>query len=163
MSYAYFVAWYFAPAMLFNLLAYLSGWWFGPRALLPLDLRAKLHHRRIIGDGRGYTGFAWLLLSAILCSIFQERGNETLVLAIGAQLGTISMSLIKRRLGHAHGAAFRPWEHIDFILGAVVLQAFSGGIDLYLALSGILLCGSLHWLAGGLIKAWLEPSSEPNL
>ncbi len=143
--------------MLFNLLVYLAGWWFGPKALLPLDLRNRRGERRLVGDGRGYTGLAWMLLAAVACSAVQGRGLETLVLACGAQLGTVSLSLLKRARGLAHGAAFRPWDHLDFILGAVLLQALSGGLPWRTALLGLPLCGAVHWIAGGAIKALLEP------
>ena len=152
-----YVLWYFAPAMLFNLLVYFHGRWFGQACILPFDLRAEIGGQRIMGDGRGYTGFAWMLVSAAFCSLLQGRGPETLILAAGAQFGTLMLSLIKRRLGLPRGAAWRPWEHLDFIAGAILFQALSGDMTLPLALSGLALCGIVHWLIGGAIKSVLGP------
>ena len=151
------ILWHFAPAMLFNLLVYLHGWWFGQDSILPFDLRFECHGRRILGDGRGFTGLTCVILSAAACSLVQGRGGETLVLAAGAQFGTVLLSLFKRRLGLERGAPWRPWEHLDFILGAVLFQALAGGVSLTLALGGVLLCGLVHWIVGGAIKSVLGP------
>lgn len=147
--------WYFFPAMLLNLTLYLSGLWFGQDSLLPIDLRQELSGRRLIGDGRGLSGLPWCLLVAAFCSWAQGRGVETLVQVTGAQVGMIGSSVVKRRLGIPRGKPTRPWDHIDFILGAVVFQAVSGDLSLGLALGGLILCGLTHWLVGGVIKSAL--------
>jgi CDP-2,3-bis-(O-geranylgeranyl)-sn-glycerol synthase len=147
--------WYFLPAMVVNLVLYLTGLWFGQASILPLDLRLEVGGRRLVGDGRGLTSLAWAPVLAALCAWAQGRGTETLTLALGSHFGMIATSVVKRRLGLPRGAPWHPWDHVDFVLGAVVFQACSGGLDWRLAGGGLLVCGLTHCCVGNAIKSIL--------
>ena len=156
------IVWYFFPAMLLNLVLYLVPFLFSAKSMLPLDMRLQTDGRRVVGDGRGWSGLPWVFLVAAACSWWQGRGGETLVLTAGTQFGMIVLSLVKRQLGMPRGTPFQPWEHIDFVLGAVLFQALSGGLSPGFAVASVLVCGFVHWSVGGAIKVVLSPPGEAS-
>lgn len=148
-----YIVWYFFPAMLLNLVLYLAAGVFGEKAQLPLDLGYSSRRERWVGDGRGFSSFLWGLGVVAFCAVFQGREGEMISLVAGAQMGMIALSVIKRQRGLPRGTPFRPWEHLDFVLGAVLFQLSEGRMPVGLAVAGLLVCGLVHWLLGGAIKS----------
>ncbi len=153
-----FLVWHFFPAMLLNLVLYLGVLYFGQPSLLPLDLRFRSGRERWVGDGRGFSSFLWGLGVIGFCALVQGRGDDLVSVVAGAQMGMIALSLVKRRLGLPRGTAFRPWEHVDFALGAMLFGVAEGRLSIGAGVLGVLLCGGIHWGLGGAIKVgvgWL--------
>ncbi len=129
---------------------------FGQSSVLPLDLRGKVAGRRLLGDSRGLWGLPAALVIGALCAIAQGRGVEAVILSLGADFGCVTNSFVKRRLGMPRGKAFRPWDHIDFVLGASLFYHWQYGLPLSLLLSGVLAWGSTHWIGSLIVRGCLR-------
>ena len=155
-------AWsFYLPAALVPLGLYVLWVVFGQSSVLPLDLRGKIGGRRLVGDSRGLWGLPAALLLGALCAATQGRGMDALVLSLGADFGCVVNSFVKRRLGIPRGRAFRPWDHIDFVLGASVFYNWQYGLSLSLFAGGVLVWGASHWLGSLLVRGCLR-EFEPN-
>jgi CDP-2,3-bis-(O-geranylgeranyl)-sn-glycerol synthase len=100
----------------------------------PLDLEKKFRGKRILGKGKTIIGtlagiivgsIAGLLFSLIFPQVFDLIPNYyllILILAIGAMLGDIVESFIKRQAGIESGSFCPVFDQIDFIIGGFVLS-----------------------------------------
>jgi len=82
--------------------------------------------RRVLGDGKTIEGFVGGVLAGIVVAIvLEEWGLHSLfggsVLSIGALLGDMVGSFIKRRLGYKRGDPIFLLDQLDFLLGALGL------------------------------------------
>lgn len=126
--------WAMLPAYVPNNVAVLAG---GGR---PIDGGRTLGDRRLLGDGKTWRGTAAGTLAGVALAVglnavrpdaaaalggtlpaFPLRA--ALGLALGAMLGDIGASLVKRRLGRQRGAAVPGLDQLDFVVGALVLAA----------------------------------------
>jgi hypothetical protein len=148
---------FFLPAMAANLVLYLTGYYFGPAVVVPLDQKIRLGGRRLIGDGRGLTSLPRALAAGMVCGAIQGRLEEAVVLALGAQFGMVCNSLVKRRRGLPQGESHQPWDHLDFVFGASLVYAVHYHLDISMFVSGVLYCGACHLVVGHLVRAVLEP------
>ena len=123
--------WLLLPTYIPNNVAVIVGG--GP----PLDRGLMLHGRRLLGDGktiRGAVGGA--VAGAIVAGGLNmlQPAIEPLVgvlpqfpllviiaLPVGAIMGDIAGSFLKRRGGYARGAAIPVLDQLDFLLGATLL------------------------------------------
>lgn len=119
--------WLMLPAYVANPMAVVFG---GGR---PIDLGRNFPDgRRLLGDGKTYRG----LLGGLLCGVFigfvqmntllsYYLGAHTLsvvcTLSIGALMGDLFESFIKRRLGLQRGAELPLADQLDFVAGAFLL------------------------------------------
>jgi CDP-2,3-bis-(O-geranylgeranyl)-sn-glycerol synthase len=89
---------------------------------------------RELGTHKTVIGFAFGVVAAVLVAGIQSRISWTGVivdyddwLALGLRFGIGAMggdslkSLVKRRLGIPPGAPWRPFDQLDFVVGALVL------------------------------------------
>lgn len=134
---------------------------FGQSSVLPLDLRGKVAGRRLVGDSRGLWGLPAALVIGALCAIAQGRGVEAVILSLGADFGCVINSFVKRRLGMPRGKAFRPWDHIDFVLGASLFYHWQYGISPTLLVSGVVCWGATHCLGSMIVRGSLR-NFEPD-
>jgi len=100
----------------------------------PLDFEKKFRGKRILGKGKTIVGtlagiivgtIAGLLFSLIFPHVFDLIPNYYLLiftLAIGAMLGDIVESFIKRQVGIESGSFCPLFDQIDFIVGGFVLS-----------------------------------------
>lgn len=96
----------------------------------PLDFNQKLFNRPIFGRGKTFRGtFAGLFfgsLAAIIANLFipEEFVDNYLLfgilLVLGAVVGDIAGSFIKRRFGVAQGQPVLLLDQLDFVLGGFV-------------------------------------------
>jgi len=124
--------WAMLPAYVPNNAAVLLG---GGR---PIDGGRTLGGRRLLGDGKTWRGTAvgWaagaalaLLLGAVRAPVGAALGVDlppvppaaVLALPLGAMLGDIGASFLKRRTGRRRGAPFPGLDQLDFVVGALVL------------------------------------------
>ncbi|MFB6154838.1 MAG: CDP-2,3-bis-(O-geranylgeranyl)-sn-glycerol synthase [Haloferacaceae archaeon] len=126
--------WAMLPAYLPNNVAVLAG---GGR---PIDGGRTLGGRRLLGDGKTWRGTAFgtlagvalaLALNAVDHAVSAAVGvalpsfplGAAVTMALGAMLGDIAASFLKRRTGRKRGAAFPVVDQLDFVVGALSLTA----------------------------------------
>lgn len=124
--------WAMCPAYLPNSAAVLGG---GGR---PLDLGRSMGGRRILGDGKSISGtFVGWAAGAGLALVLNELNatGESLsgvdlpefplavviVFPLGAMLGDIAASFLKRRLDRERGAPLPVIDQLDFVVGSLPL------------------------------------------
>ncbi|XVH30295.1 CDP-2,3-bis-(O-geranylgeranyl)-sn-glycerol synthase [Haloferacaceae archaeon DSL9] len=124
--------WAMLPAYVPNNFAVLAG---GGR---PIDGGRTWNDKRILGDGKTWRGTAvgtgaGVALALALNAVRDPAGDAFGVsfpefplvaafgLALGAMLGDIGASFIKRRSGRERGAAFPGLDQLDFVVGALLL------------------------------------------
>jgi CDP-2,3-bis-(O-geranylgeranyl)-sn-glycerol synthase len=126
--------WAMVPAYVPNNAAVVAG---GGR---PIDGGRTLGGRRLLGDGKTWRGTAAGTLVGVVVAaalnairpgaaaalgtslpVFSPRA--AVGLALGAMLGDIGASCLKRRLGRARGAAVPGLDQLDFVAGALALAA----------------------------------------
>jgi CDP-2,3-bis-(O-geranylgeranyl)-sn-glycerol synthase len=123
--------WAMLPAYVPNNAAVLAG---GGR---PIDGGRTMGDSRLLGDGKTWRGTAAgtaagtlvaLALTALEPTVSELVGHTLpsfpflagLGLALGAMLGDIAASFLKRRSGRERGAAFPGLDQLDFVVGALV-------------------------------------------
>ncbi|MEF8814034.1 MAG: CDP-2,3-bis-(O-geranylgeranyl)-sn-glycerol synthase [Halovenus sp.] len=126
--------WVMLPAYVPNNAAVLAG---GGR---PIDGGRTVGGQRVLGDGKTWQGTAagWAAGAtvAFVLTRFHEPAGDLLGVAVpafplpivfalplGAMLGDIVASFLKRRTGRERGAAFPGLDQLDFVVGALVLAA----------------------------------------
>jgi len=126
--------WVMLPAYIPNNAAVLAG---GGR---PIDGGRTLGGRRILGDGKTWQGTAVGWAAGAVLAVALDRLHEpagdllgvavpsfpspiVLALPMGAMLGDIAASFLKRRTGRERGAAFPGLDQLDFVVGALILAA----------------------------------------
>lgn len=124
--------WAMLPAYVPNNAAVLAG---GGR---PIDGGRTLGGARLLGDGKTWRGTAvgtavGVALALALDAVGPGAGDALGVtlpgfpiqaafgLALGAMLGDIGASFIKRRSGRKRGAAFPLLDQLDFVVGSLLL------------------------------------------
>lgn len=126
--------WAMLPAYVPNNAAVLAG---GGR---PIDGGLTLGGDRLLGDGKTWRGtgagtLAGLALAGALNLLAPTAGDllsvtvptfpalAALGLALGAMVGDMTASFLKRRTGRERGAPFPVVDQLDFVAGALVLAA----------------------------------------
>ena len=126
--------WAMVPAYVPNNAAVLAG---GGR---PIDGGRDLGGRRLLGDGKTWRGTAaGVAVGAVLAlgmnrvagpvgealgvNLPEFAAAAVLALPLGAMLGDIGASFLKRRTGRERGAPFPGLDQLDFVVGAVALTA----------------------------------------
>ena len=126
--------WAMLPAYVPNNAAVLAG---GGR---PIDGGRTWGGSRVLGDGKTWRGTAagWIVGAtlAVVLNMFRDPAVDLLgvdvpefsmfvilALPLGAMLGDIGASFLKRRTGRERGAPFPGVDQLDFVVGALVLVA----------------------------------------
>lgn len=124
-------AWAIVPAYLPNSAAVLGGG--GP----PIDGGRTMNGRRLLGDGKTWRGTAtgWAAGAALALALnwVNEPAADVadislpefplavaVALPLGAMVGDIAASFLKRRLGQAQGSPVPGVDQFDFLVGALV-------------------------------------------
>lgn len=133
-EYVVIAIWAMLPAYIPNNVAVVAGG--GP----PIDGGRTWREKRILGDGKTWRGTAFgvgagLIVAAILTLLADDVSTLLSIslptfpvlgavgLAVGAMLGDIVGSLIKRRLGHDRGAMVPGVDQLDFVVVSLPLTA----------------------------------------
>jgi len=118
--------WFILPAYFANAAPVVLGG--GP----PLDMGKKfLNGRRIFGDGKTARGFVGGLIVGTIVGLLQSVARAPLreylllgfLLALGALLGDLASSFVKRRLGIERGGAAPGLDQLSFIVAALILAS----------------------------------------
>jgi len=140
----------------------------------PMDLGARAWDgRRILGDGKTFEGFfsglllGWLtglILHALVHPPLYRSPLEPLALSLGAMIGDILGSFIKRRLGLRRGAPAPVMDQIGFAASAILLSTSIYGVPGWFSIPMLILLllvtGCLH-LATNRLAYLLKLKSEP--
>jgi CDP-2,3-bis-(O-geranylgeranyl)-sn-glycerol synthase len=164
--------WFIFPAFVANAIPVLVG------GGTPIDLGRKLPDgRRLFGDGKTLRGLWGGLMAGTLTGIFQAfisswvidnlEGTvvlsaisiETLryvpfrafLISLGALLGDLLGSFIKRRIGLRRGAPAPLLDQLSFLLGAFILVSFSFPFQVEYAIILVILTPLIH-LAANMIS-----------
>ncbi len=124
--------WAMLPAYVPNNAAVVVGG--GP----PIDGGRTWDGKRLLGDGKTWLGTAGGWLAGVLLALGLNAAHDSavdvlgvavpefplaaaLALPLGAMLGDIVASFLKRRTGRDRGAPFPGLDQLDFVVGALVL------------------------------------------
>jgi len=124
--------WAMLPAYVPNNAAVLSG------GGAPIDGGRTWGDERVLGDGKTWRGTAvgtaaGVALALLLNAVADPAGAAVgvdlptfpplaaLALALGAMLGDVGASFLKRRSGRERGASFPGLDQLDFVVGALLL------------------------------------------
>ena len=130
-------AWAIVPAYLPNSAAVLGGG--GP----PIDGGRTMNGRRLLGDGKTWRGTAvgwaagtalalglnWLnepVADLIDISLPEFPLAVAIALPLGAMVGDIAASFLKRRIGQSRGSPVPGVDQFDFLVGALVFAFLAG-------------------------------------
>jgi CDP-2,3-bis-(O-geranylgeranyl)-sn-glycerol synthase len=128
--------WLMLPAYIPNNVAVLAG---GGR---PIDGGRMLGGRRMLGDGKTWRGTAFGTAAGATLALVLNRLDGTaadllgtdlptfpllvvVALPLGAMLGDIGASFLKRRSGRERGAPFPGVDQLDFVVGALLLAVLA--------------------------------------
>ncbi|MBS3815025.1 MAG: CDP-2,3-bis-(O-geranylgeranyl)-sn-glycerol synthase [Hadesarchaea archaeon] len=108
--------WFILPAYFANSVPILA------KGSTPLDMKRKLSDgERIFGSGKTFRGFILGLLAGLGIGVLQNRLMIGLLLALGALLGDLTGSFVKRRIGLTQGE-FAPFlDQLDFVVGGILI------------------------------------------
>ncbi len=110
--------WFIFPAYVANAVPVLFGKFF--KGKFPIDFNKKWNKTPILGKGKTWPGFFGGILVGTFIGILQGRFLAGLLLSIGALVGDLVKSLIKRRLNIASGKSWPIIDQLDFIIGALL-------------------------------------------
>jgi CDP-2,3-bis-(O-geranylgeranyl)-sn-glycerol synthase len=141
-----FVGWFFLPAGVSNIAAFMSGKYpFLRRFSHPVDFGIKVRGKRILGDHKTIRGFVFGIIAAIIIvylqiylynkfsfisSLIPINYNSVNPLVFGflsgfgALFGDSVKSFFKRQMGVAPGRSWLPFDQIDYILGGILFTSF---------------------------------------
>lgn len=103
----------------------------------PVDGGKKLKGKEIFGEGKTWLGLISGVLAGTAFGFLQSLTNVqpmmtlklALALSLGALIGDMVGSFIKRRLGFGRGKAVPLLDQLDFLLGAFILSSLVVGIN----------------------------------
>jgi CDP-2,3-bis-(O-geranylgeranyl)-sn-glycerol synthase len=139
--------------------------------------------RRLLGDGKTWRGTAFGTLAGVLLAQVLNLAAPVVVrqtgvslptfplaaavgLALGAMLGDVAASFLKRRTGRERGAAFPGVDQLDFVVGALACAAlfdfawFASTFTLPVLAVVVVLTPILHLATNGIAYA-LGLKDEP--
>ena len=90
----------------------------------PIDFKKKFYDkRRILGDGVTIRGTASGVLCGTIVGALQQEPVLGFLLSLGAMVGDMSGSFIKRRMGFERGAHAPILDQLNFVVGGLVFAS----------------------------------------
>ena len=123
------------PAYVANMAPVLMKWCC-PSLASPIDCNKKLFGKAIFGKNKTWRGLIFGVISGIIISFIQFlinykpleliSYNDWLIfgflMGLGAILGDLLGSMLKRQVGIAPGKKFIPVDQLDFVFGSLLLS-----------------------------------------
>lgn len=121
-------------------------------------------NKKLFGENKTYRGLFFGIVLSIMIAFLQRLSgalfrsieiinyNEInififgLFMGLGALMGDLLKSLIKRKLNIAPGKSFPIFDQIDWIIGVIIVLRFYINITIDFIVISILLLGTLHFL-----------------
>ncbi len=121
-------------------------------------------NKKLFGENKTYRGLFFEIVLSIMIAFLQRLSgalfrsieiinyNEInififgLFMGLGALMGDLLKSLIKRKLNIAPGKSFPIFDQIDWIIGVIIVLRFYINITIDFIVISILLLGTLHFL-----------------
>lgn len=148
--------WFLGPAMGANLALYLLGVVWGKELGPSLDLGVGGEGSPLVGRSRTFIGLPACAVVGSVVGLVQDRPLEGLVLGLGVEIGTVVHSFLKRRKGLAEGQAHKPWDHLDYCLGALVAYGAHWSLPPGSCPMLVVVGGGVHWMASLLLRPILD-------
>ena len=158
------VVWFILPAYAANSAAIdVSGLPVLKYYSTPIDFGRSFGGKRLFGDGKTWRGLVSGVLTATLCAhimgvyqiegLLEQSAFLGFLLGLGAMLGDLTASFVKRRLGFLRGHPVFLLDQLDYILGAFIfaLPVYSFNVEYFIIACIITL--PVHYLAN--VVAWL--------
>jgi len=118
------------------------------KKLHPMDFGIKLPDgNRILGEGKTLEGFFAGIISGSLVGLMINYPNlkPSLILALGAMVGDVLGSFVKRRLGLKRGSPLPPLDQLDFLAGSLILYHYLvAPLSLSRLITAVLITPPLH-------------------
>ncbi|MFH0876461.1 MAG: CDP-archaeol synthase [archaeon] len=135
--------WYILPAYIANMAPVFAYLLFKEKFSEPVDFNLKLNGRPLFGKNKTIRGFIAAIIVGIAVTYLQKIAykvsffNEISLLdystanilvlgflmGFGALFGDLIKSFFKRRLNIAPGKSWKPFDQIDFLIGAICLTS----------------------------------------
>lgn len=140
--------WFILPAYVANASApYLGGG-------KPIDLGKNfIDNKRLLGDGKTFKGFILAVIAGTLVGLVQNYIGpdfginmilQGFLLSVGAMLGDVVASFIKRRSGVKRGGRFPILDQLDFLLGALIVVSINYVPDIRLIIIVFIFTPFIH-------------------
>jgi CDP-2,3-bis-(O-geranylgeranyl)-sn-glycerol synthase len=123
----------------------------------PVDFGKKLGNSRVFGDGKTFEGIIFACLIAFITGLLLRYAYFYLNLpwiniapfgyafiGLGAMLGDLAGSFIKRRMGMARGHNAGLLDMMDFIVGALIFTRILAGYSFWTAILALILTPLIH-------------------
>ena len=117
----------------------------------PIDFNLKFRNKPIFGAGKTWFGLFFGILAGTAIGFIQSFSGflpMTILLAfmlsLGALVGDLAGSFVKRRLGLKRGQLAPGLDQLGFLLGAFLFASFVTKINLIYALILIILTPAIH-------------------
>ncbi|RLE51429.1 MAG: CDP-2,3-bis-(O-geranylgeranyl)-sn-glycerol synthase [Candidatus Methanomethylicota archaeon] len=90
----------------------------------PIDFGKKWRDGNpILGKGKTFEGFIVGVTAGLLTGLIQNRVAVSLMLAVGAMIGDLAGSFLKRRLGIRRSGPAPLLDQMSFLIGAIALSS----------------------------------------
>jgi len=113
---------FFLPAIAGNITpVFVTRYNLLPQLNKPLDGNLLWRSQRLLGDNKTIRGLLSGIIVAALVGFWQ--GNLVLgaTMGFGALWGDAIKSFFKRRFNKKPGSSWKPWDQIDFVIGATLI------------------------------------------
>jgi len=112
----------------------------------PIDFNKKFIDKKpILGKGKTLEGSIAGIIAPVILSLFLGIDIYlAFLIGLGAVLGDIVESFIKRRLGIERGEDWLPWDAIDWIVGAIAVAQLWNYLSWIELISMIVIGAVLH-------------------
>ena len=154
------VFWLFLPAGIANMAPVLFTWL--PFLAKPMDSGKKIGGKRILGKNKTWRGFIVGIAVAVFIVWLQKivypstqglaiLNYQTiniwvigLLLGVGALLGDLVESFLKRQRNIPSGKPWIPFDQLDWIIGAIIFVSFAVDLTWQQVVVALVLFGLLH-------------------
>ena len=96
----------------------------------PIDFGKKIGGKRIFGDHKTWRGFFFAIFYGWVIGFLQNRSLIGFILALGAMLGDLTVSFIKRRFNIKSGDKLFLADQLNSLAGALFLSYIFGFLNL---------------------------------
>ena len=135
--------WYIMPAYFGNMAPVFAKKALRGRFSTPIDFGREYRGRRITGNNKTFRGFLSAIIISIIIVVLQRQiylsGSLVSIslldysninflwfgflMGFGAMTGDLFKSVIKRRIDKRSGESWKPFDQIDFVVGAILITS----------------------------------------